>query len=55
MDRTISAELKEQNDVNENIYEAALAASLKTKNPIKLTFKNLEYEVNMNQKVNGVQ
>jgi hypothetical protein len=32
---------------NEDIFEAALNASTNTKNPIKLTFKNLEYEVNI--------
>lgn len=43
--------------INENydMHYAALNASTNTKNPIKLTFKNLEYEVNINQKVNGVE
>ena len=40
---------------NDDMHDAALNASTNTKNPIKLTFKNLEYEVNINQKVNEVE
>ena len=38
-----------------DLYTAALNASMNTQNPIKLTFKNLEYEVQMVDNVNGVK
>jgi hypothetical protein len=47
IDSSNSTAEKKPNIESENIYEAALIASNKSKNPIKLTFKNLEYEVRM--------